>query len=461
MSSSSTLTELKSQLRGSLIDRESPNYTEARKLYNGMIDKRPLAIARCCDVADVMAAVNCARENKLALAIRGGGHNGPGLGSVNDGLVIDMSEMKGVRVDPATRTVRVGAGCTQGDVDHATHPFGLAVPAGIISTTGIAGLTLSGGHGYLTRKFGLTVDNLLEADVVLADGSFVTASSDRNADLLWALRGGGGNFGVVTSFLFQAHPVRTVFAGPIAYDQKHAKMIMQRFREFIPRAPEDLGIFLGLKTVLSCDPFPKDHWGKGICLLMVCYNGPEEDGKKALAPLVGELPEPWFNWTGVMPYPAVQSMFDGLYPKGMQWYWRGDFVKTLPDAAIDAHLEQAARSPSELSLMHLYPIDGAVQRVNGGATAWNCRDATFSMVIAGIDPNPAKAAAVTQWTKAYWEAVHPFDMGGAYPNFMMDDEGEGRLKATYGSNHARLAEVKRKYDPANLFRVNQNIKPAA
>ena len=455
------IAKLKQGLHGSLISRGDANYDETRALYNGMIDKRPLIIAQCADVADVMTAVNFGRDNGLRIAIRGGGHNGPGLGSVDDGVMIDMSAMKGVRVDPTARTARVGAGCTQGDVDHATHAFGLAVPAGIISTTGIAGLTLSGGHGYLTRKYGLTIDNLLEADVVLADGSFVTASQEKNADLLWALRGGGGNFGVVTSFLFRAHPVKDVFAGPMGFDQKHARVIMQKFRDFLGRAPEDLGIFLGLKSVPSTAPFPNEHWGKRMCLLMCCYNGSEADGKKALAPLLGELPEPWFNWVSTMPFPALQSMFDGLLPTGYQWYWRGDFVKTLPDTAIDAHLAQAEKTPTELSLMHLYPIDGAVHRVGKADTAWNCRDATYSMVIAGIDPRPEKAAAVTQWTKAYWEAVHPFNLGGAYPNFMMDDEGDGRLKATYGENYARLAAVKKKFDPSNLFQVNQNIKPDA
>jgi hypothetical protein len=451
--------KLRVTLRGTLIERGEAAYEDARKLYNGMIDKRPLLIARCADVADVMAAVNFGRDNELRVAIRGGGHNGPGLGSVDDGLVIDLSMMKGVRVEPGARTARVEGGCTQGDVDHATHAFGLAVPAGIVSTTGIAGLTLSGGHGYLTRKYGLTIDNLIKADVVLADGSFVTASKDNNPDLLWALRGGGGNFGIVTSFLFKLHPVSTVFAGPIAWDQKHARVIMQRYREFLPRAPEELGAFLGLKTVLSSPPFPNEHWGKRICLLMSCYNGPEEVGKKVLAPLLKGLPEPLFNCMGTMPYPAVQSMFDGLYPKGMQWYWRGDFVKTLPDTAIDTHLEQAAKTPTELSLMHLYPIDGAVHRMDKGDTAWNCRDATWSMVIAGIDPDPKKRGVVTQWTKAYWDAVHPFDLGGAYPNFMMDDEGDARIKATFGDNYARLAFAKKKYDPSNFFRVNQNIRP--
>jgi hypothetical protein len=459
MLDASRISDFTAKLRGQVIEPQDPHYDEARSLYNGMIDKRPRLIARCANAADVMAAVNFGRESRLPIAIRCGGHNGPGLASVNDGLVIDLSMMKGVRVDRDAGTARVDAGCTQGDVDHATHAFGLAVPAGIISTTGIAGLTLSGGHGYLTRRYGLTIDNLIGADVVLADGTFVTASKEKNSDLLWALRGGGGNFGVVTSFLFQLHPVSSVFGGPIAWDQKHARTIMQRYRDFLPGAPEDLGAFLGLKTVLSSAPFPNEHWGKRICLLMSCYNGPEEEGKKALAPLLDALPEPWFNWMGTMPYPAVQSMFDGLYPKGMQWYWRGDFVKSLPDAAIDAHLEQAAKTPSELSLMHLYPIDGAVHRMGKEETAWNCRDATWSMVIAGIDPNPQKAEAVTRWTKAYWEAVHPFDLGGAYPNFMMDDEGDARIKTTYGDNYARLAIAKKKYDPANLFRVNQNIRP--
>src|ERR1700674_183568 len=360
--------KLRANLRGTLIERNDPDYDDARKLYNGMIDKRPSLIARCVDVADVITAVDFGRDNDLRIAIRGGGHNGPGLASVNDGLVIDLSTMRGVRVDPAARTVRVAAGCTQGDVDHATHPFGLAMPAGIISTTGIAGLTLSGGHGYLSRKYGLTIDNLLEADVVLADGSFVTASKKKNPDLFWALRGGGGNFGIVTSFVFQLHPVSTVFAGPIAWDQKHARTIMQRYRDFIPKAPEELGVFLGLKTIPSGAPFPEELGGRRYCLLMCCYDGPEDNGKKTLAPLIDALPAPWLNWMGTMPYPAVQSMFAGLYPKGMQWYWRGDFVKTLPDEAIDIHLQHAAKTPSELSHMHLYTNDGAVHRVGSGET---------------------------------------------------------------------------------------------
>ena len=447
--------------RGQLIRPGDPQYDDARALYNGMIDKRPRLIARCVDVADVITAVNFGREQRMLIAIRGGGHNGPGLGSVNDGLVIDLSLMKSVRVDPSSRTVRVGPGCTSGDVDHATHAFGLAVPFGIVSTTGVAGLTLGGGTGYLTRKHGLTIDNLLEADVVLADGSFVTASKDQHQDLFWALRGGGGNFGVVTSFLFQAHPVSTVFAGPIFWDAAlHGKTVMRTYRDFLPTAPEDLGIFVGLKTVPPMDPFPREHWNKRACAIIGAFNGPVEEGERVMAPLLGALPQPLFNWMGAMPFPAMNGLFDPFFPKGLQWYWKGDFVKSLPDDAIDTHIAQAAAAPSPVSLMHLYPIDGAVHRVARNATAWSARDASFNMVIAGIDPDPGKADALKAWGRGYWKAVHPFNLEGGYVNFLMDDEASDRIQATYGENYDRLARVKAKYDPMNLFRVNQNIQPA-
>ena len=447
--------------RGRLIGPQDKDYDEARALYNGMIDKRPRVIARCTSAADVIAAVNYGREHKLLIAIRGGGHNGPGFGSVDDGLVIDLSQMRSVRVDPKTRTVRVDPGCTAADLDHATHAFGLAVPLGIVGSTGVAGLTLGGGAGYLTRKHGLTVDNLLEVDMVLADGSFVTASKDSHPDLFWAVRGGGGNFGVVTSFLFRAHPVKMVFAGPIFWDAaKDGKAVMRRFRDFLARAPEELGTFVGLKTVPPTDPFPKEHWNKRACAVISCFNGTEEDGRKAMASLLEGLPEPLFNWMGMMPMPAINGLFDPFFPKGLQWYWKGDFVKSLSDEAIDVHIAQAAQAPSPFCLMHLYPIDGAVRRVAKTATAWPTRDATYSMVIAGIDPDPKNADALKAWGRSYWKAVHPFNMEGAYVNFMMDDEADGRVQATYGENYARLASIKAKYDPKNLFRVNQNIKPA-
>jgi len=451
---------LQSRLRGRVIGRDAPDYDAARALYNGMIDKRPRLIARCVDVADVIAAVGFGREEGLLVAIRGGGHNGPGLGSCDDGLVIDLSTMKSVRVDQGTGTVRVDPGCTSGDVDHATHPFGLAVPFGIVSTTGVAGLTLGGGTGYLTRKYGLTIDNLLEADVVLADSRVVTASKSQHPDLFWALCGGGGNFGVVTSFLFQAHPVSTVYAGPIFWEATHARAVMRAYRDFLPTAPEDLGAFVGLKTVPSMDPFPRDYWGRRACAVISSYNGPAAEGERLMKRLLDALPPPIFNWMSAMPFPAIQGLFDPFFPKGLHWYWKGDFVKSLPDAAIDVHIAQAAKAPSELSLMHLYPIDGAVHRVANDATAWHAREATWSMVIAGIHPDPQQADALKSWGRAYWKAVHPFNLEGAYVNFMMDDEAEGRVQATYGGNYERLAAIKAKYDPNNFFRVNQNIAPS-
>jgi FAD/FMN-containing dehydrogenase len=447
------------RFRGSVIRPDDPAYDEVRALYNGMIDKRPRVIARCVDVADVIAAVDYARDEGLLLAIRGGGHNGPGLGSCDDGLVIDLSGLRGVRVDPENRTVRVEPGCTSGDVDHATHAFGLAVPFGIVASTGVAGLTLGGGTGYLTRKHGLTIDNLIEVDVVLADGTFVTASADRHEDLFWGVRGGGGNFGVITSFLFRAHPVDTVFAGPIFWDAADAPAVMRAYADFLPGAPRELGIFVGLKTVPPTDPFPQEHQGKHACAIIGIYDGPADEARSVLAPLLDAVPEPLFNWMSDMPLPAINALFDPFFPKGLQWYWKGDFVESLSDEAIRTHIAESAKAPTPLCLMHLYPIDGAVHDQARGATAWSTRDATWSMVIAAIDPEPAGAQALKDWGRAYWQAVHPYNMDGGYTNFMMDDEADGRLPATFGDNWERLSAVKTKYDPDNLFRVNQNIRP--
>ena len=449
---------LAGQLRGPVIRAGDADYDAARKLYNAMIDKRPMMIARCADVGDVIACVNFARDNKLPLAIRGGGHNGPGLGSVDDGLVIDLSGMRGVRVDPKNHTVRVGPGCTTGEVDHATHAFGMAVPFGIISTTGVAGLTLSGGHGYLSRQYGLAADNLIEADVVLPDGSFVTASETENADLLWALRGGGGNFGVVTSFLFRTNPAKIVYGGPIIFEMADAAAVMRWYRDFEAKAPDHFYIFLGLQSVPDSDPFPPEHRNKRMCVLLVAHNG--ADAEAAVNAIRAELPKPIIDWAGPMPYPALQSMFDPFYPAGMQWYWKGDFVKTLPDAAITAHIEHATRG-NVFSCMHLYPIDEKVQRKQRDETAWSTRDATWSMVIVGVSPDPADADGIRSWATDYWQAVHPHDLEGAYPNFMMADEGEARIRATFGANYPRLAALKQRFDPGNLFRVNHNIHPAA
>lgn len=331
------------------------------------------------------------------------------------------------------------------------------MPAGIVSSTGVGGLTLGGGHGYLTRQHGLTIDNLLEVDVVLADGRVVTASAEEHPHLFWAVRGGGGNFGVVTSFLFRAHPVDTVFGGPIFFDIAHAREVMGWYRDFLPMAEPRFSPFLGLKRVPTVPPFPTEIWGRQVCALVCCYDGPEDEAREAMRPVRDELPTPLLDGCTQMPYPALQSMFDPLLPPGLQWYWKGDVVKELPDAAIDAHLEHSAQAPGEKSLMHLYPIDGAVHDVDPADTAWQFRDATWSMVIAAIDPDPQLAEPLARWARAYWEAIHPFTVGGAYVNFMMD-EGPDRVRATYGDNYARLLQVKSAYDPSNLFHVNQNIQ---
>jgi FAD/FMN-containing dehydrogenase len=442
-------------LRGRVIQRSDTDYEEACGLYNGMIHKRPLLVAQCVDTGDVITAVNFGREQKLDIAVRGGGHNGPGLGSVDDGLVIDLSPLRGVRFDPRDKTVRAGGGCTTGDVDHATHPFGQAVPFGIISTTGIGGLTLSGGHGYLTRQYGLAIDNLIEADVVLADGRLMIASETGNADLLWGLRGGGGNFGVVTSFLYRTNPAGMLYGGPIAFDMEDAASIMRWYREFQATSTAEFYIFLGLQAIPAIEPFPEEHWNKKICLLLVAHNG--EDGQAEVDKVRSVLPTPLFDWCGPLPYTALQTMFDPFYPKGLQWYWKGDFVRTLPDEVIPLHIEHAKKG-NVFSAMHLYPIDKAVHRRRRDDTAWSIRDATWSMVIVGIDPDPENAGAIKSWARDYWNAVHPYDLAGAYPNFMMDDEGDQRVRASFGENYERLTELKRKFDPTNVFHVNHNIR---
>ena len=452
----SAIEGLRAGLRGELIRPGDEDYDETRKVYNAMIDKRPALIARCANVADVICAVNFARENGLLLAVRGGGHNGAGLGICDDGLVVDLSRMRGVRVDPEKRTARVAGGCVWGDVDHATHAFGLATPSGIVSTTGVGGLTLGGGLGHLTRKHGLSIDNLLEVDVVLADGSFVTANEENNEDLFWAVRGGGGNFGAVTSFLFRLHPISTIVGGPTLWPLEQAPEVMRWYRDFITGAPEDLNGFFAFLEVPPGPPFPENLYNKKMCGIVWCYTGPEAGAEEAFAPVL-EVGTPALHGVGAMPFPALQSAFDALYPPGLQWYWKADFVNELSDTAIEEHMRYA-EVPTTHSTMHLYPINGAAHRVGPKDTPWSYREATWGMVIGGVDPDPANAGTITQWARAYWEALHPHSAGGAYVNMMME-EGQDRVKASYRDNYERLAEIKREYDPTNLFRVNQNIKP--
>jgi len=449
--------DLETSLRGTLVQPGDARYDSTRNIYNAMIDKRPRLIAQCADAADVINAVDFGRRHNLTIAVRGGGHNGPGLSMCDDGLVIDLSRMRGTRVDPAMHTVRVESGCRWGDVDHATHAFGLAAVSGVISTTGVGGLTLGGGHGYLTRKFGLTIDNLLSVDMVLADGRFVKASEAENPDLFWAIRGGGGNFGIVTSFLFRLHPVSTVHAGPTLWPMEQAAEVLRWYRRFSREAGENLYGFFAFLTVPPVPPFPESLHGKKMCGIIWCYFGPRDELDKAFQP-VRDFRAPLFQHLGPMPYPKLQSMFDGLYPPGLQWYWKGDFVKELSDEAISLHVQHGSELPTPLSTMHLYPIDGAVHRVGRNDTAFSYRDCLWSQVIVAVDPDPANNEHMIAWARGYWEALHPHSAGGAYVNFMME-EGPERVQATYRDNYKRLVEVKRKYDPDNLFRINQNINP--
>ena len=453
--SATPLDSLAERLRGSIVTPDHDHYHDTRKVYNGMIDKRPAFLVMCADVADVIAAVNYGREQGIPVAVRGGGHNGGGLGICDDGMVIDLSGIKFVRVDPSDNTVRVGGGNLWGEVDHATHPFGLAVPAGIISSTGVGGLTLGGGVGHLSRKYGLTIDNLLEADMVLADGSCVTVNTKQHPDLFWAIRGGGGNFGIVTSFKFQAHVQPTVIAGPTFWPIERTEEVMAWYDEFIHSVPDDLNGFVATMVVPG-PPFPEELHGKPVCGIVWCYTGPEADFDDLFAP-VREL-EPIFEHVGSMPYPALQSLFDPMLPHGLQWYWRGDFFNKITEGARREHRAFGSKIPTALSQMHLYPITGAAARVAADATAWAYRDAHYAGVVVGVDPNPENADTITAWCKDYWNALHPHSMGGAYTNFLMD-EGQERVRASYRYNYDRLVTIKRKYDPDNLFRNNQNIQP--
>jgi FAD/FMN-containing dehydrogenase len=451
------INQLKQKLRGEIIQPGDKDYDDARKVYNAMIDKKPRLIAKCADVADVIACVDFARQNNVLLAIRCGGHNAGGLGISDDAVVIDLAPIKYTRVDPAAGTATVGGGCTWGDVDHATHAFGMAVPSGIISTTGVGGLTLGGGIGHLTRKSGLTIDNMLSADVVLADGSFVKASANENGDLFWALRGGGGNFGVVTSFTFKLHKIDMIYGGPMLYELSEASDVMKWYRELIPNAPDDLNGFFAFLTVPPGPPFPEHLHLKKMCGIVWACTAPQSKAEEMFKP-IRAFKKPALDFVGPLPHPTLQSMFDAIYPPGLQWYWRADFVNELSDEAIAEHIRFGKALPSMHSTMHLYPINGAASRVGKHDTAWNYRDANWAQVMVGVDPDPANKEKIISWTQNYYDALHPYSAGGAYVNFMMD-EGEDRVKATYGDNYERLVAIKNKYDPQNLFRVNQNIKP--
>ncbi len=456
--SEATIKSLSELVRGEVITENDDRYEEARRVYNGMIDKRPKAIVRPSDQADVISVVRFAGETGADLSIRGGSHSVPGFGTNDGGVVLDLSSMRGTRVDPRNKSAHAQGGCLWGDLDHATHAFGLATVGGVVSTTGIGGLTLGGGIGYLTRGHGLSLDNLISAEVVTANGELVHASEDDNADLFWALRGGGGNFGVVTDFEFRLHPVSVIYGGPIFFEAARARDVMQAFKTYIADAPKELGAFFAWQIAPPLPFIPEDRHGETMCAIVACWAGPLDQGEAAVKPLMDAAPVV-AHQVGPAPYPALNSAFDPLLPPGLQHYWKANFVEELSDGLIDAHLEHGPKVPVVQSAMHIHPINGAVHQVKADATAFGHRDANFSTVIAGMWPEPKDNEANIKWVRDYYAATAPFSREGGYINFQSADDADNAEK-NYGATYTRLADIKKKYDPDNLFRMNQNIPPA-
>ena len=434
-------------LGGTVIRRGDAGYDQARRVWNGMIDRSPAAIFRCSSTADVVVAVNFAREEGLALAVRGGGHNAAGLALVDDGLVIDLSGMRGVRVDAGNRVAYVQGGALWRDLDAATHPHGLATTGGVISSTGVGGLTLGGGLGWLMRQQGLACDNVLAVEIVTADGQVRRASASENPDLFWAVRGGGGNFGVVTSFEFRLHPMRTLYAGMLVFPGPQAPQVLRRYREVAQSEPDELTVFAAMMT--SPD-------GQPITAIFPAYNGPKPKAEAAVKPFrdLG----PVADQVQEMPYPALQSMLDDGFPSGLHVYWRSDFLKGLPDEALDTLVDRFNAITSPLSALLIEQFGGAVARVPADETAFAQRDAMFNLAIISRWSDAATAATHTDWARQTSAAIRPFASGGVYVNYL-GEEGADRIKAAYGPKYEKLVAVKKKYDPKNLFRVNQNIQP--
>jgi FAD/FMN-containing dehydrogenase len=453
-----TLESLKESVRGAVITPDDPQYDDARRVYNAMIDRRPLVIVRPVNDGDVMTAVRFAQDKGAPVAVRGGSHSVPGFGTADDAVVIDLSARRSVRVDPHTHHARAEGGATWGDFNAATYPFGLATTGGIISTTGIGGLTLGGGIGHLARGLGLSCDNLISADVVTADGMLHVASEKENDELFWAIRGGGGNFGVVTSFEYQLHAVKDIYGGPMFFELEHARDVLQFYREYIKDAPEEMGVFPAWQIAPPLPFIPEERHGEPFLALVACWAGALEDGERAfqgfhdIAPVMAEH-------VGPMPYPALNSAFDALVPPGLQHYWKANFVRELTDEAVTAHLEHGPKLPAVNSTVHIYPINGACHRVAPNATAFGHRDATFATVIAGMWPDPAQNEQNTAWVRDFYAATSPHSEEGGYINFASADD-QDRVPVNYGQNYERLLSIKREYDPGNMFRINQNIVPA-
>ncbi|MET7755501.1 FAD-binding oxidoreductase [Streptomyces sp. NPDC005389] len=453
--SQTTADTLRGAVRGTVVTRGDPSYDEARRVYNAQHDRRPAVVVHAVDAGDVIAAVLHAREHGLPLAVRGGSHSVAGFGTVDDGLVVDLSRMRGVRVDPEARTARAEGGATWGDFNHATHAFGLATTGGVVSSTGVGGLTLGGGMGHLARRYGLSCDNLIAADVVTAEGTLVSCDAERNPDLFWALRGGGGNFGVAVSLAYRLHPVADVFGGLSCYPLDGD--VARAWRELIADSPEELNSILVLALGPE-EPFLPERWhGRPICAAFTCFSGPEAEDEKVLArldglgPVIGRFMER-------MPYPVINTLFDEQLPAGLHHYWKGNFSRELSDGAIAVHTEYGATMPSLESDTAIFPIDGACHRVGPEETAFAYRDAVFSHSFGGTWTDPADSDRNISWTRAYDTALRPHTQEGGYVNFM-DTDDQDRVRVNYRQNYDRLRTVKRRYDPDNVFRLNQNIAP--
>jgi FAD/FMN-containing dehydrogenase len=451
-----TIRELRDALAGELIESADDAYDAARAVWNGMIDRRPALIARCADADDVATAVRFGRSEGLAVAVRGGAHNVAGNATCDGGLVIDLSPMKGIRVDPQARTVRAQGGLTWGELDAATQAHGLATTGGLVSTTGVAGFTLGGGIGWMMRKHGLACDNLVGADVVTADGRALRASESEHAELLWGLRGGGGNFGVVTEFEFRLHPVATVLGGMVAWPAEHAGDVLRFWREWVRDTPDEL-CTMAVFLYAPPEPFvPPEVQGTPIVAIAACHLDREAtEDLRALR----EFGPPAVDVIGPLPYTALQGMFDGGAPAGMRNYWKSAYVAELSDAAIDTILAHTSGIPAAFGQVHLHQLGGAMSRVPSGATAFGNRDAGFLMNLVGMWPDPADDERHTAWTRAFAGAMEPHGTGRAYVNFM-GEEGEARVRAAYEpETFARLRSLKASYDPTNFFRLNQNVPP--
>src|SRR5580704_5957426 len=453
-----TTTELHTLVTGPVIGPEDAEYEDARHVYNFMVDARPNAIVRCAHAADVQAAVAHAVATGHAVAVRGGGHSVPGFGTADDAIVVDLSDLTRIEVDAANRTAKVGGGATWAMMNDATTAHGLATTGGIVSSTGVGGLTLGGGIGYLTRAHGLSCDNLLSAEVVLADGSIVTASEDEQPDLFWALRGGGGNFGVVTEFEFRLHPVGEIYGGLMLFERDDAADVLRYFRGFIADAPREYGGFPAWHLAPPLPFVPEDRVGEPFLTVISCWTGDHNEGARVLQRF-RDVAQPVAEHVGPMPYPALNAAFDALVPRGLQHYWKALFVKDLTDEAIAAHLEYGPRVPAVNTAVHMYPINGACHDVAADATAFGHRDANYAFVIAGMWPDPADNEANIQWVRDYYAALVPYSDPGGYVNFASADDQQ-RVSDNYGAGYDRLAQIKRRYDPDNLFHLNQNITPA-